>query len=78
MQKPNWLSLSFIGLTLGLCGAILLAFSVEIIGPNIPPPALTHATINKLKFQGGLFFLALGYVLQMLDNLIQENDEEYR
>jgi hypothetical protein len=54
-------------LTLGLCGAILLAFSVEIIGPNIPPPVLTHATINKMKFHEGLFFLASGYVLQIVD-----------
>lgn len=78
MQKSKWLSLisllfghhkkfSLVGLTLGFFGTILLAFSLEIIDPWMPAPALTHATINQRYFYLGLGLLATGFLLQMVD-----------
>lgn len=73
MQKSKWSSsisrlkskpLTLAGLTLGVFGAILLAFSVEITDTWIPPPALYHITINQVKFRAGLAFIAFGFVLQ--------------
>jgi uncharacterized membrane protein YedE/YeeE len=78
MQKNKWLSsigllfrhpkkFSLMGLTFGFIGAILLALSVEIIDPWVPPPALTHATINQEYFYFGIGLLAMGFLLQMVD-----------
>lgn len=78
MQKNKWSSsidllvkhpkkLTLIGLTFGFFGAILLACSVVIIGPEVPPPALTHATINQGYFYSGGVLLAMGYLFQIID-----------
>lgn len=70
----NWLlghpkKFSLIGLGFGFLGAILLAFSVVIVDPWVPPPALTHATINQVRFRLGVGLLAMGFFLQIVDTI---------
>jgi hypothetical protein len=64
--------LTILGLMFGIIGAVLLAFSVEIIDPWIPPPALTHATIIQERFWLGVILLALGFGFQFFGVILEK------
>ncbi len=61
-SRLNSKPLTFAGLMFGFIGAVLLAYSVEITDPWIPPPALNHITIIPERFWLGLILLAVGFV----------------
>lgn len=68
LSKPLTLS----GLMFGFIGAVLLAYSVEIIDPWLPPHALNHITIIQGYFSSGVILLAVGFVLQFLGVCLEE------
>lgn len=66
--------LNLLGSVFNLIGAVLLAFSTEIYDPSrnsggsikIFGRNLTTTTINKRRFNWGIGFLIIGFLLQFL------------
>ena len=73
--------LNLLGLVANLTGAILLSFSFVVEDPiknfgtgfKIGGKSLTHTSIDKKRFRGGIIILSLGFILQLISLFVNAN-----